>query len=59
MPDDLLEKAKAMQARYSTTERDKRTRGREKIKEMYPEAAAGIELFESVFGAVEGKVKVK
>lgn len=59
MPDDLLEKAKAMQARYSTTERDKRTRGREKIKEMYPEAAAGIELLESVFGAVEGKVKVK
>lgn len=48
-----------MQARYSTTERDKRAKGREKIREKYPEAAAGIELFESVFWAVEGKVKVK
>ena len=59
MPDDLLEKAKAMQARYSTTERDKRAKGREKLREMYPDVADGIELFEAVFGPVEGKVKVK
>ena len=54
-----LEKAKALQARYSTTEKDKRSKGREKLRQTYPEIADFIELVEAEFGPVDGRVKVK
>ena len=59
MPEDLLEKAKAMQARYSTTERDKREKGREKLREKHPELVAFIDMVEKEFGTVTGIVKLK
>ena len=59
MPDDLLEKAKDMQARYSSTEKDKRDKGREKLRQKYPELVGFIEMVEAEFGEVTGTVKVK
>jgi hypothetical protein len=53
---DLLDKAKAMQARYSNTDRDKRANGRESLKAEHPDVAALIEQVEAVFGPVSGRV---